>query len=159
MKKALVFIILTFLLGCATMKEVPIEERQVQAVYEMPGLNQKQIYEKANEWVVKNIISSSENIYLKDPENGKIIGKGETELKVTMGVVIPCQYTITIETKDGKVRIICDQFYALALNPKTNRYENKQLIVQEDFVNQVKTNLTKMINNMYIYLKEQKSNW
>lgn len=149
-----IFISLTFF-SCAPQMETSQSERTIQRVIEAPGLNKKQIYDKALEWMAKTFVSANEVIQLKDSDNGKIIGRGITEF--TNGTAtIPCEYSITIETKDGKCRVTCDQFVGLWGVYHTDRSPLRY----EDHVYAVRANLANLIDNLNAFLKNNKpDNW
>jgi hypothetical protein len=137
------------LASCATTANLPQEQRQVQKIFDLPGLSQKQIYDKANEWMSKTYVSSKDVIQLRDPENGKIIGRGVSEF-TRAWVKIPAEYLITIETKDGKLRVTCDQIVRLYDNGSRGPMET------EGELNQVKDNLSNLITDLYSFVKENK---
>lgn len=152
------WILITYALlfiGCTSLREVSKEERIVQKVYEISGLTQRQIYDKAAEWMAKTYVSSKEVIQLKDPVNGKIIGKGVTSFTNIM-VSIPCEYTISIESKDGRVRVTFENFVGL-----WGQYHNERRpVVEEGFINEIKSNLEATAESLLNFLKEtKKNNW
>ena len=78
------------------------EERSLQKVIEVPGFSQKQIYTRTLEWMTKTYVSANEVIQLKDPDHGKLIGRGITYFTngaEPFAATIPCEYIITVETK------------------------------------------------------------
>jgi len=147
-------IICLTLFSCTPSRETSLSERTLQRVIDLPGLTQKQIYDKALEWMAKKYVSANEVIQLKDPDNGKIIGKGITDF-TNYTATIPCEYSITIETKDGKCRVTCDQFIGL-----WGEYKGRSPILYENHVYEVRTNLANLIDNLSVFLKNNKpDNW
>ena len=68
------------------------------------------LFERANIWLAKEFVDSQEVIQYSNQETGKILGKGLVELNTiyngyeqSMGVT---RFTIEINTKDGKARIV-----------------------------------------------------
>jgi len=143
------------LFSCMPPMETTESERTLQRVIEVPALTKKQIYDKALEWMAKTFVSANEVIQLKDPDNGKIIGRGITEFTNGM-TTIPCEYSITIETKDGKCRVTCDQFIGLWGVYHTDRSPLRYA----DHVYAVRENLANLIDGLDIFLKNNKpDNW
>lgn len=93
--------------SCAT--PVPASERIYQTVVDARG-TQKQLYTATLEWMAKAFRSSKSVIQFQDPEFAKIIGKGTVDVTYTISPV-PTNFTLTVETKDGRARFTFDQMY------------------------------------------------
>ena len=156
MKTISVIMILLFLLtGCSRLKEVKENERTFQMIYEVPGLTKKQIHDKSAEWMAITFVSSKAVIEINNPESGKIVGNGRTYF-TNVVANIPCTYTISIDSKDGRFRITFDNYIA-----QWGIHQERRLpLVERAFVDEVNHQFLEMAENLNKYMKESKSdNW
>ncbi|GAB2927572.1 DUF4468 domain-containing protein [Rheinheimera gaetbuli] len=95
------------LMGCgvSTVRYVPVEVAQVINV---PGKNQQEIYDKARQWFSHYFVSGKSVIDYEDVNTGVIIGNGKADIGSDfMGVIAyGIDYTIRVETKDGRFRVL-----------------------------------------------------
>jgi len=71
------------------------------------------LFLKANEWVTKTFVSVRDVIKTQDKEAGKIIAKGaiKTISELNFSLIISyTRYTMTIDVKDGKYRVVLSDF-------------------------------------------------
>jgi hypothetical protein len=102
------FVLTALLLqSCATMTATDLtpERSTISEIVEIPGITKDDFFVRANSWMVDNFVNAESVIEYTDKEAGVIKGKyvmsGLPEGVSTFSV----RSTITIETKEGKVRI------------------------------------------------------
>lgn len=101
MKKVLVILFVSFvLIGCATTPGISFENKY-QKIIEIPGKTQDELYRSANEFFVGVFNSAEQTIQYQDKEEGIIKGKGKFREVFSHNY----DFIITVEAKDGKVRI------------------------------------------------------
>lgn len=128
----ILMLVLLFANSCATLKNTPMAERSIQTIYELPGINRRQIFDKTKEWIAMNYKSAKDVIQLEDLEQGKIIGRGHTSVPYLL-INVPCDYTFAIEFKDEKIRITCDNFigyYGEYQNQRQPMAQEKQVTAE-----------------------------
>jgi hypothetical protein len=112
MKK--IFIPLAFLgilfTGCASQQPVAQSDMMYQEVVELDGKSQTEIYNSVLQALATMFNSSKAVIQYQDKDTGKIIGKGNVDVTYTIIPVTTC-FTITIETKDNKMRVTFTDLY------------------------------------------------
>ena len=111
MKKFITVLVLAFTLGMNAQ------------VFEVEGKSKDEIHSIINQWVAENYNSANDVIQMNDKEAGTIIVKGVTNITiknlvgkillknnpyVTEYVDIPIEYTLTVNIRDGKYRLILD---------------------------------------------------
>jgi len=137
------------------MQKVPEAERNIQTVHEI-NLKQNEIFVRTLEWMAQIFNDSKSVVEISDRENGKIIGKGITDITHLI-INIPCQFTMIVEVKDGKYRTSYNNFIGM-----WGEYKNdpRPVEYQKD-VEALKIKLTEMDNNLFSYLSSAKvkENW
>jgi hypothetical protein len=110
MKKIVVIMFAAVVLaGCVSQEKVPVADRVYQQIVDVSATKQD-AYTKTLEWIAKSFGSSEAVIQFKDPEQGKIIGKGI--VSVNYGIVpIDTFFTLTIELRDNRVRFTFENMY------------------------------------------------
>jgi len=72
------------------------------------------VFDLTLEWMAKTFVSSKSVIEYKDKPSGKIIGKGYFTLltAVSIAMTVPIQYhfTLSIEIKDDRYRLLFENF-------------------------------------------------
>ena len=153
MKTAIWVCIVLITTGCVAVS-VPVNRsiQSIQKIYNVPGLSQKQIYDKSLEWMAKTFMSSKAVIELKDPDNGKIIGNGVTTFTQSISGPMNCEYTITIDIKKEKIRVTFENFNGFYLE---GRYPLSNNMGQFD---QIEPKLIRLSESLVSYLKDSKTN-
>lgn len=96
------------LVGCATLPPIPPEKSNYEKVY-TTSLPKNVVFSKGLEWIAKTFKSAKAVIEFQDKDAGKIIGNGITNILVgPMRVSIPIYFTMTLEAKEGKYRMVFD---------------------------------------------------
>lgn len=112
--RILVLIIPLFLLvGCQTMADLPPEDRQIQAVHDVPMADKAVIFVRALEWVAATFRSAKSVIDVQDKDAGLIVAKGiipNGGRDAGIGVHRDIRLTIKLEIKDGRYRATYDNF-------------------------------------------------
>ena len=130
------------------------EDRELQVVLEVPGRTASQLYAKTLAWMAETFVSSKAVIELQDKENAKIIGHGRTSFTNVIAV-IPCEYTLIAEMKDGRVRLTFKDFVG-----QWGEYHNHPVPVEEaGFAREVKQNLAPLSKSLEGYLTKPETKW
>ncbi len=160
MKRILVICLAALLSsGCVILstERAPEAERSIESIREVP-LKQNQIYDKAIEWLAKNFVDSKQVIEVQNRETGTIIGKGVTTFINGGGLIaatIPCRFTVTIEAKDGRYRVVYDNFTGM-----WGQAENyPQPVVTKAHLYQVRDNIEVMDQELFNYVSAKKKDW
>ena len=107
------FMVIMLISGCASMS-VADPNLNYQKTYEQPGKSKEDIYSKALQWLARTYNDSKAVIEYQNEEEGKIIGRGISEVTFNPTLIAPIthqiQYTITIDIKENKIRITYDNF-------------------------------------------------
>lgn len=104
---SVLFVLFLLLSGCASTiygKKADDSLRSFQKVIDAPGQSKTELYLKANEWAVKNFVKANSVIEFSDKDAGKIMGKFVYEFQDGIYDTL-IRSTVTVESKDGKVRI------------------------------------------------------
>ena len=116
MKKILLTILpLLLIVGCMPPKlDVPLTNEQMshQVIFNT-STAKNEVFDIALEWMAKTFVSSKAVIEHKDKPSGKIIGKGYLTMPLdAMGMSVPIQYhfTLSIEIKEGRYRLLFENF-------------------------------------------------
>ncbi|MFZ5368122.1 MAG: DUF4468 domain-containing protein [Spirochaetota bacterium] len=105
MKRIPQLLAIIILAGCASMQTVSPEKLIYQKIIEAPGMTQAQLYDKALQWMAYTFRSSKNVIQYQNQNEFKIIGKGYLDVNYSGLAAVPTYFTLTIETKDGRLRI------------------------------------------------------
>lgn len=88
---------------------IPPEEQGHTVVIELPNETKETLFNRATEWVAIKYVSGKDVIQEKNPETGRIIGRGVTTIVVDSGGLMDAydqySYSIIIDVKDNKARI------------------------------------------------------
>lgn len=104
MQRVFVAALTSLLIGCAGMEVVPVSERSFAEVHDVQ-MTKKEIYARSLEWMARTFVDSKAVIELKDPDAGKIIGKGRgSAVTNALQVPAPFGYTMMIDIKDNRYR-------------------------------------------------------
>ncbi len=125
MKKYLVLGVISALAGSvnAETKEPKQNLNEITEIVIVEGQNKEQLFEASKVWIAKSFKSANNVIQYADKNTGSIIGKGN--FPYPCDGFIDCNafgkdvinFTIKIDTKDDKVRIIFSDIKRLSLTP------------------------------------------
>jgi hypothetical protein len=133
-----------------------MEDRSMQKVHDI-DLTKNEIYDTSLEWMAQTLSGAREVIELKDKDNGKIIGKGITSFRGKVGIGstnVLCRFTLTVEAKDNRYRTTYSNFVGLW----GESYSRPEPLEQKEYLDAVKSKLTRIDDDLYNYLKKSKSN-
>jgi Domain of unknown function (DUF4468) with TBP-like fold len=99
MKKPVIILVLFFLFQNSFEQTVVSEIVKVDST-----LTKSTLYSNGLTWFAYKFKSSNDVIQMKDPESGKIIGKGIFDFVYQNGKSIPRHITITLTVKDGRYK-------------------------------------------------------
>lgn len=152
MKKLL--IILGVVSGCAT--NMPAEQRRVDFIDQTNATKQSN-YNGALSYLAKNMGDSKAAIQVKDPEQGRIILKGNTSCNELRQFGDINEYTLHFNldflTKDKKVKMSFEDLKILGPNGLDPLWGNLQISSKENLqkikpcLNRLRSNLLKAINS------------
>ena len=166
-KLLFVFIlVIIFCINCTqeaylTKLEKPLspDELSLKIVKEI-NLDKNRIFDLSLEWMAKTFVSSKAVIEYQDKNSGKIIGKGQisyTLKSMGLSVPIPCNFTLSIESKDNKYRMIFDNFLiGTGKTPISGLYEQ-----EKDQLEIIKSKLRVLSDdlNQYLLNADKKEDW
>lgn len=143
---ALAVTFMIVIVGCATPKVVPPEERHVQYIIDAPGKSQAEIYRLCNEWMVKTFKSAEAVIQYQDKEEGIIVGKGQIIMDHPLGPQW-VWVTLTLEMKDDRARMTFEDMYIEGGMGVRVEMENEPLMeLFKSSSNQLRADLESYIN-------------
>lgn len=99
-------------------KEKKIEFKRIE---KLEGLKSNELFSNAKQWMTNTLTSEKNIIESANPELGRLIGKGYTLYNVKYlgnSFSIKLHYTIQIESKEGKYRLIISNLYTVAQGHK-----------------------------------------
>lgn len=114
--KKILFVASLFISSCVTQKYVNNNYPnpfQIERIDTASGLK-NDLFIKSNEWLAKTLNSAKDVIQMQDKEAGKLIAKGIMKSQQSPGLGSAnfyINYTLTIDTKDRKYRIILSDFF------------------------------------------------
>lgn len=133
---------------------------KVELIQDYPDQPKEKIFNTAKQWIAKNFKSANDVIQYSDLGSGTIVGKGN--------MVMPCKgflrctndtylnFTLTVDTKDGKARFTFDDYYASYLNnpyisstkkqPLSNKQSEESLPVLNDMTKKIAADIGKSLN-------------
>lgn len=104
MRKIIILLLLLLSSSVLFAKNLKPEEVKYQEIVEFPGMDANLLYEKAKSSLVNHFNSSKAVIQYEDKEQGRIRGRGWTQVTYAL-TPVNTWYTITIDVKDEKLRI------------------------------------------------------
>jgi hypothetical protein len=105
----LVLICVITFTGCGRLVKVSDKEQVIRQVYAVQ-LTRSEIFDRALEWCAKKLATVNDSITVKDRDRGMIIGKGTGKYSEYFDFLVDREfsYTLTIDVKDGRYRVTCD---------------------------------------------------
>jgi hypothetical protein len=91
--------------GCAANRPMPAEEAIIRTEIEVPGLSNRQIFDKSKEWIIRNLFSKENIIEVADRNSGIIVANGYIDYPATgkLESIEKIQYTISFAMRE-KIR-------------------------------------------------------
>ena len=106
----IVVVLMAFVSCASAPATLPPEELIIKEIIEVDK-SKNELYRLSMEWLAKTFKSSKAVIQYKDKDEGVIIGKGFMVVRYGLGIPADTYFTLTIETKDGKVRATVEEAY------------------------------------------------
>jgi hypothetical protein len=128
----------------------------MQKVHDI-DLTKDEIYDISLEWMAEMLLDSKGVFELKDKDNGKIVGTGQTFFikKTFWGPVdVPCRFTVMVEAKDNRYKATYNNFIGLY----GKNYGRLKPVEEKELIDFVKAKLAIIDESLYNYLKRYKSN-
>lgn len=111
------------LCSCTSSRDLPPEQRQVQAVHAVDGLTRDVIYQRAAVWFAKSFHDSKAVMQVQEPASGTLIGKGVIPGAFhRLGAHFDLGVTITVEAKDGRYRSTFDDYELISQGTRREVY-------------------------------------
>ena len=124
MKKILIFLIPFFIISCVTLQKPPENPISIQEII-ASDKSKIDLFVLSNEWMVRNFVSSKTVIQYSDKEEGIIIGKAFFNTTYNYNP-LKAWFTMKINVKDGKSRILINDIYGEDVSGKTYYFENEE---------------------------------
>lgn len=138
--------------GCAAAQDTS-PPLVVGGVHDVSGLTQREICNRARDWVALTFRDSKAVIEVFDAEQGKLIGKGAAVIHGYAATPFTIRFTLMIECKDGRARSTFSSFTAIS---QYGEYELK-----EDSLNHLKTktdaHIRDLTSQLVAHLNQAKS--
>ncbi len=135
------------LTSCISQKGVPQAERNYQQIIEISATKQE-LYIKTLEWMAKAFGSSKEVIQFNDPDQGKIIAKGITEVTYTISPV-DTYFTLTVELKENRACFTFDQLH----------FAGKMSLVNEGQIDKFSERAIRIIEDWKVHISRNSADW
>ena len=157
MKRIVTIIVMAVILSsCASYIPIPKEEHMYKSVAEV-SLSKEQIYKRTLQWISKSFKSAKSVIEYQDMEEGKIIGNGATSFFYLGITEYPVLFTMAVDIKDGKYRVLFDN--VRVRYPNTGEKEFTQ--AEYRYLKEVHQNFENMCESLYAFVNKnsQDDNW
>lgn len=152
MNKLLTMAILIIMTGCAINMQQIEHDTNFQRIYEVEA-SKNEIYTRSLQWLAKTYVDSKEVIEFKDKEAGKIIGRGVNKVVFNpLGispVYVYIRYTINIDIKENRIRIIFNSF--------TQRDSNNSPVMVDSY-EKLEPQLERLANELKTYVSTKENN-
>lgn len=154
MKRLFILFALFILASCSALSTTPAtqEELVLSEVLNFEGQSKSEIYDKSILWIAETFNNSNAVIKVKDKEKGKILGKGVASCKPNSLISVKFQFTLKLDVKDGKARIMFDDWWTYNGAPLV-KIDNKEL------AKPVKFELSKILESYQSYISLKEDNW
>jgi hypothetical protein len=154
---SLLLTLLALFTACGRLSRMPEEERMFRKVYKV-DLPRDAIYDLALEWLARRLTSSRDAIRMQNKETGKIISKGSGKYSEYFNILVDRKfyYTITIETRDKRYRVTCDNFIVVY-----DEREDREGPASWKFeVKNIKKKIEPLMNDLFKYISSgEKDDW
>ena len=114
MKRWFVWLLMSAVLwGCASpgmkYETMPEAERNLEIRYELAGQSRDALFEKTLAWVKAEVVSGDGLLVRSDRAQGSMTAKVMTSYN-SMWVEVPARYTMRVDFKDSRIRVVCYDF-------------------------------------------------
>lgn len=104
------------LTGCLTTTVSTQDIESLQRIVELPGYSKADIYNKSLDWFARTYNSANNVIQLRDPDAGKIIGRGMGYVDFGLGTGDYYSYTMIVDIQEGRMRVRYENFDISKMN-------------------------------------------
>lgn len=152
-KLCLISVIGCLVASCAgSVEKIAPEQTTYQKIYETT-LTKDKAYDKSLQWIAHTFKSAKAVIEYQDKEAGKIVGNGSTSYSCGFGCVSPVTFTMAIDIKDRKIRMVFDNVQAhLKDGSIAQIYGTKSL-------DEIHSNFATMCEDLNNSLNKKDDNW
>lgn len=114
-----IFLFLTVIAcgSCISLQPATEADKRIEKVFSSPGTSQANLYSQAREWAVKTFEVNQLNIHFTDEKTGKLVLFGAH----VFGLGNRLEYSLTVETKEGRYRITADMLRATGSQKTTSQ--------------------------------------
>jgi hypothetical protein len=148
------------LYGCGSMmgSAAPEDQRRYEQIIDVSKLSKSEIYIKANAWFVETFNSAESVIEFQDKESGKIMGKYVFQYNEGLYNYVVRQ-TISIDTRDSKVRIVISDPYFKITSGMGQHYSNAQYqpLKTQTGIKKARVRWEELSNELAEYLRSDNS--
>ena len=91
--------------ACATRTATPEQEASLERIESFPGVSERELYDRAEDWIARNFQSADDVIQLRDPDSPRIIARGQARPSLDFGFRRAFMYTMILDFQDGRTRV------------------------------------------------------
>lgn len=147
-KNCLIFFFLFVLVAFSVNAKEPLSYQQV---VEFDGMNKSDLYDAVSQTLAKIYNNSKFAIQYQNKDSGTIISNCHEEIKFNF-MVMPTDFKMTINVKDGKIRIT---FSEIAITATFGGASSTKYITNEKALNDFKKEGDKLIANIIDGIKNK----
>lgn len=103
------------LAGCVPPVKKGEAGKSVIRTVEVKGISKKALFARAGDWLALAFVSAPDILKNKDSDRGRYMGKAVNSAAIQSGlttVFVNVDFNIIIDVKDGRARIILDNYYS-----------------------------------------------
>jgi len=93
----------------------------LQGVVQAEGATSAELFARARAWVAQTYRSAQDVVQLEDASTGRLVAKGNFEIRGGLGMTVTIWHLLTIETKDGRYRYTLTDFESELVGNGTGR--------------------------------------
>ncbi len=102
---ALLILSLVLLVACASPTATPEQEASLERIESFPGVSERELYDRAEDWIARNFQSADDVIQLRDPDSPRIIARGQARPALDLGFRRAFMYTMILDFQDERMRV------------------------------------------------------
>lgn len=145
------YLIFSFLLVLISFTVYAKEPLSYQQVVEFEGMDKNDLYDAVSQTLAKIYSNSKFAIQYQDKDSGTIISNCHEKIKFNF-MVMPTDFKMTINIKDGKIRI---KFSEIAITATVGRASSTEYITNEKALNDFKKEGDKIIASIIEGIKNK----
>lgn len=103
---SVVLLISVVLVGaCATRTATPEQEESLERIESFPGVSERELYDRAEDWIARNFKSADDVVQLRDPDSARIIARGLARPSLDLGFQRAFTYTMILDFQEERMRV------------------------------------------------------